>query len=278
MSPYSPINGYQFLYKENKNKTAITNSLIKNIDDFASKNKILSCNFLYVNEDWGKCLQSLGYQEWINTSSEWKSNGEKTFDDFLYRFNSNQRRNIKKERKSIAKQNLEIKIHTEESINLEIVQEMHNFYEKHCLKWGVWGSKYLTSEFFENILENKKNLLLFSASRNDSDSIIAMSMCIKNDKNIWGRYWGSQEEIVNLHFELCYYKPIEWAITNNIEIFDPGAGGKHKRRRGFLAKGTKSFHKWFNNSMGNIINPWLNEVNLQTIKEIEIENDSIPFK
>ena len=50
-----------------------------------------------------------------------------------------------------------------------------------------------------------------------------------------GRYWGSQEEISNLHFELCYYQPIEWAIKNSIHFFDPGAGGKHKRRRGFFA-------------------------------------------
>ena len=70
MSPYSPVNGYQFLYKENKNKTEITNSLINYIDNFASKNNILSCNFLYVNEDWGELLRSLGYKEWINTSSE----------------------------------------------------------------------------------------------------------------------------------------------------------------------------------------------------------------
>ena len=278
MSPYSPINGYEFLYKENKNKIEITNSLIKHIDDFALKNNILSCNFLYVNEDWGKHLQSLGYQEWINTSSEWKNNGEKTFDDFLSRFNSNQRKNIKKERRSISKQNLEIKIHTEEDINLEMVKKMHNFYEQHCLRWGVWGSKYLTSEFFENILENKRNLLFFSASRNDSERTIAMSMCIKNEKYIWGRYWGSQEEVLNLHFELCYYQPIEWAIKNNIESFDPGAGGKHKRRRGFYAKGAKSFHKWFNKNMQNIITPWLNEVNFQTLKEIELENNSIPFK
>ncbi len=278
MSPYSPINGYQFLYKQNQNKREITHSLIRNIDNFALKNKILSCNFLYVNEDWGQYLKSLGYKEWLNISSEWNSQGEKTFDDFLSRFNSNQKRNIKKERKSIAKQNLAIKIHTEDSINREIMKKMHNFYEQHCLRWGVWGSKYLTYEFFENILDNRKSLLIFSASRNNSDNTLAMSMCLKNDKNIWGRYWGSKEEIPNLHFELCYYQPINWAIQNKITSFDPGAGGKHKRRRGFFAKGTKSFHKWFNKNMEDIISPWLSKVNSQTLTEIELENDSIPFK
>ena len=90
--------------KKNKDKKEITNLLINHIESFAITNKILSCNFLYVDESWGNHLKSLGYYEWINSSSEWRSNGEKTFDDFLSRFNSNQRKNIKKERKSIAKQ------------------------------------------------------------------------------------------------------------------------------------------------------------------------------
>ena len=63
-----------------------------------------------------------------------------------------------------------------------------------------------------------------------------MSMCIRNKNNLWGRYWGSQEEISNVHFELCYYQPIEWAIKNSIHLFDPGAGGKHKGVGDFLQK------------------------------------------
>ncbi len=278
MSPYSPINGYQFLYKKNEDKKEITNLLINHIESFAITNKILSCNFLYIDESWGNFLKSLGYHKWINSSSEWRSNGEKTFDDFLCRFNSNQRKNIKKERKSITKQDVKVEIFNENDINQEILKKMHNFYEQHCSRWGVWGSKYLTSTFFEKIVANKKNILLFSASKNDSNDIFAMSMCVKNKKNLWGRYWGSQEDISNLHFELCYYQPIEWAIKNNIHFFDPGAGGKHKRRRGFFAKSTISLHKWFDKNMENIIYPWLNEVNKQTQKEIEFENNSIPFK
>ena len=158
------------------------------------------------------------------------------------------------------------------------IKKMHNFYEQHCSRWGVWGSKYLTSTFFETLVDNKKNLLLFSASKHDSNEIFAMSMCVKNKNNLWGRYWGSQEEISNLHFELCYYQPIEWAIKNSIHLFAPGAGGNHKRRRGFFAKSTISLHKWFDKNMEKIIYPWLNEVNKQTEAEIEFENNSIPFK
>jgi len=277
MSPYSPIEGYQFGYKQNLNKLEITRILVNYIDDFAQKNNILSCNFLYVNKEWGELLKDLGYSDWFNVSSEWENNNEINFGEFLSRFNSNQRKNIKKERKSILKENINIETFRGESIDANIIDKMHYFYEQHCLKWGVWGSKYLTYNFFENAISNKNNILIFSAFKDSIKDPIAMSMCIKNDEKLWGRYWGSSEEISNLHFELCYYQPIEWSIKNNIKYFDPGAGGKHKRRRGFYAKCTISYHKWFNKSMNGIIKPWLIQANLETSNQIKLENESIPF-
>tara|TARA_Y100000589_G_scaffold303547_1_gene315998 strand:+ start:2328 stop:3485 length:1158 start_codon:yes stop_codon:yes gene_type:complete len=277
MSPYSPVEGYQFFYTENIDKFEITKLLIEYIEAFSLKNKILSCNFLYVNDQWGELIRALGYHDWINTRSEWESNGENNFEDYLKRFNSNQRKNIKKERKSILEKRIDIKIYAEENINKEIVKNMHYFYEHHCSKWGVWGSKYLTYQFFENCINLKKNLLIFAAYQDSSKKPLAMSMCIKNSERLWGRYWGSLEDINNLHFELCYYQPIEWALKNNIKSFDPGAGGKQKRRRGFYARASKSFHKWFNLEMENIICQWLLKANTNTINEIQLENDSIPF-
>jgi len=277
MSPYSPIEGYKFIYKTNINRLEITKILINHIEEFAMKNNILSCNFLYVNQEWGDLLKNLGYSDWFNIRSEWENNREVGFDDFLARFNSNQRKNIKKERKSIINKEINIETFCGEQINSVLISQMHSFYEQHCLKWGVWGSKYLTSEFFDNSLKDKNNLIIFAAFHKSIKNPIAMSMCVKTSEKLWGRYWGCQEDINNLHFELCYYQPIEWSIKNNIKYFDPGAGGKHKRRRGFHAKCTQSFHKWFNKDMENIINPWLINSNLETLKQIKLENESIPF-
>jgi len=103
MSPYSPVNGYQFLYKNNKDKKEITNLLINHIESFAIKNKILSCNFLYVDAKWMKIAESQNCAKWINQQSILELNEEKSFSDFLKKFNSNQRRNIKRERESIKK-------------------------------------------------------------------------------------------------------------------------------------------------------------------------------
>ena len=277
MSPYSPVEGYQFIYKENSDKEKITKFLISKIEEFALKNNILSINFLYVNNEWGNYLKRLGYYDWINTRSEWIRDKEQSFNDFLLRFNSNQRRNINRERKSLINQKINIKTYTENSIDIEIMQKMYCFYENHCSKWGAWGSKYLSFDFFKKSLNNKKNILIFSAYKESNNNSLAMSMCIKNKEKLWGRYWGSSEEINNLHFELCYYQPIEWAIKNNIVYFDPGAGGQQKRRRGFYARATRSYHKWFDKNMEKLISDWLIQANLQTLYQIKLENESIPF-
>ena len=278
MSPYSPIEGYKFLYKENSNKAIITEILLNYIEEFAKKNKILSCNFLYIDKEWGELLNRFKYHKWINIRSEWQSSGEEKFEGFLQRFNSNQRKNIKKERKSILNQNIKINTFTGNNISEDLMNNMHYFYERHCLRWGAWGSKYLTDVFFQNIVDQKDNLLIFCAYEGLSNEAIAMSMCIKNKDNLWGRYWGSSKEINNLHFELCYYQPIEWAINNKIKYFDPGAGGQHKRRRGFLARETISMHKWFDRNMEDIIARWITKTNQETQLNINIENEASPLK
>jgi len=98
MSPLSPIEGYSFLFAEGVNNRDLTQILISEIDSFANQNGILSCNFLYVDPKWMMVAESENCAKWVNQKSLLKFNEEKSFSDFLKKFNSNQRRNIKKER------------------------------------------------------------------------------------------------------------------------------------------------------------------------------------
>ena len=92
--------------------------------------------------------------------------------------------------------------------------------------------KFIKSFFTElRSTELKENIVLFDAKEEGIDKTIGMSLCVKNENMLWGRYWGAEKNIDNLHFEACYYSPIEWAIANKIKYFDPGAGGSHKKRR-----------------------------------------------
>ncbi|WP_269622186.1 peptidogalycan biosysnthesis protein [Prochlorococcus marinus] len=280
MSPFSPVEGYKFFIANNKDHKLITEKILSLIDKFAIKNKILSCNFLYVDKKWAQYLEGHNYLKWINKQSLWTSHREKNFQEYLEKFNSNQRRNINKERKSIKNNGITVDSLNGKEIDLEMIGLMYNFYEQHCSKWGPWGSKYLTKEFFHQLLGNniKEQIVLFNAHRNNPKNPIAMSLCITNKTKLWGRYWGSKENIKNLHFELCYYSPISWAIQNNIKNFDPGAGGTQKRRRGFLATPRLSLHRWYDTNMEKIIGEWLPKANYLMTEEINASNNEVPFK
>ena len=280
MSPFSPIEGYRFFIAPEEDEANITNIMLYEIDQFALSNNILSCNFLYVDHDWSWIVEKNGYLKWLNKQSIWEKRGAKDFGDYLARFNSNQRKNIKKERKYVKDSGFLIKKITGSEINEEIMKKMHDLYKKHCNQWGLWGSKYLSEEFFLMIAnkEIKENIILFSAQHKDNNDNIAMSMCMKNKDMLWGRYWGSKEKISCLHFEVCYYSPISWALEQGISYFDPGAGGGHKQRRGFQSKSNISLHKWHDSTMNELIKPWLKKVNNLMIEDINATNNQLPIK
>ncbi len=280
MSPLSPIEGYRFLFAEGINDEELTQILISEIDIFSKKNGIISCNFLYVDPKWRLIAESQNCAKWINQQSILKLGEEKNFDDFLKKFNSNQRRNIKRERESVKKFGVRVEALNGSQINLINLKKMHYYYQLHCSKWGIWGSKYLTESFFIELAssELKENLVLFEAKEKSIDNTIGMSLCIKNKNMLWGRYWGSEKNIDCLHFEACYYSPIEWAIKNKINYFDPGAGGGHKKRRGFISKPNASLHRWYNSQMDSLIREWLPKANRLMLEQINATNNEVPFK
>ena len=111
-----------------------------------------------------------------------------------------------------------------------------------------WSQEYLTKEFFLQLLNSNliKDTVLISASL--ESKFIGCSVHFKKNKNLFGRYWGALQEIPNLHFELCYYQAIEYAILNDLELVEAGAQGEHKISRGYLPVKTFSCH-WFNNDV-----------------------------
>jgi predicted N-acyltransferase len=104
-----------------------------------------------------------------------------------------------------------------------------------------------------------------------------MSLCVRGRTALWGRYWGSDVDLENLHFEVCYYAPIQWAIEQGLASFDPGAGGRHKRRRGFVACPRASLHLWSDPHFDALLRDWLPRANRRMLEEITAENDDLPF-
>ncbi|NDF62585.1 MAG: N-acetyltransferase [Synechococcaceae bacterium WBB_3_034] len=278
MSPLSPVVGYRFFTAPGQDAAALTPLMLELIDGFCRENGIFSCNFLYVDPQWRPLAEAAGCHTWLNQQSLWSNQGYTCFDDYLASFNANQRRNIKRERKAVQAAGLSVTPLVGEAIGPRLLQRMHHFYAQHCARWGPWGSKYLTAEFFEhNADELRPSLVLFSAHRGDPQDPVAMSLCVHSQEQLWGRYWGSDVEVENLHFEVCYYAPIAWAIANGVQRFDPGAGGSHKRRRGFVARPHASLHRWYDEEFETILRRWLPEANREQLAEIEAVNAELPF-
>lgn len=279
MTPFTPAVGYRFLIAPGEDEDTLTEIMVGAIDHFCDRNQLSGCNFLFVDPEWRKVMESHGFSSWLHHSYIWGNLDFQTFDDYLKVFNANQRRNIKRERKSVTKAELRMEVYTGEEIPHFLYPMIHKFYSSTCSKF-YWGSQYLTRKFFEQLYPNYSDrVVLFAAYSDEQDTRkpVGMSFCLRKDKNLYGRYWGSLEEFDCLHFEACYYKPIEWAISQGIQMFDPGAGGRHKRRRGFPATPNHSLHRFYDPRMRKILCSYIGEINEMEQQEIEAINQDLPF-
>ncbi|GCL41774.1 MULTISPECIES: GNAT family N-acetyltransferase [Nostocales] len=282
MTPFTPAEGYRFLISPGEDEEEITALMLHEIDSFCVKHRISSCHFLYVDPQWRPILEKQGLTTWLHHSYIWKNADFTTFDDYLTGFNANQRRNIKRERKAVEQAGLKLQAMTGDEIPPSMFPLMYDFYADTCDKFGWWGSKYLTKQFFEQLYHNYRHRVVFFAAYHQQDQDqrqpLGMSFCLFKDNQLYGRYWGSFQDIDCLHFDACYYTPIAWAIAHNIQTFDPGAGGKHKKRRGFPATPNHSLHRFYNHRLEKIILPWIREVNHIEQQEIDAINAELPFK
>jgi len=278
MAPFTPAAGYRFLVSPDvKDPKSLFDLMLAEIDSYCDRHRISSCHFLFVDPAWKMELESRGYTAWMHHSYIWSNPQFNSFDDYLQGFDSNQRRNIKRERKAVTKAGLTMRVYTGDQIPEYFYGFMYELYSDTCDKfWG--GSKYLNRRFFEQLSTSFRDRLVFVAGESEGAATpVGMSFCIRKDQNLYGRYWGAVQEVDNLHFDACYYTPIEWAIAQGIKTFDPGAGGQHKKRRGFPATPNYSLHRFYRPRLEKILIPHILEVNGYEQRQIDAINQELPF-
>lgn len=280
MSPVTPAVGYRFLIAKDQNQKSITRFMLAAIDRFCAKHGLSGANFLFVDPAWGAELSAFGYIAWRHQSFVWKNRDYTDFDDFLKDFKTNQRRNIKRELRQMTRQGIYLEMFAGDQIPSDFIPQMYRFYSRTNSQFGPFGCHYLTPEFFHGIYENYRKRLLFVAAfgRSRPRIPLAMAMLLTKADRIIGRYWGSDARIKDLHFNTCYYLPIEWAIQNNIRHFDPGAGSFHKIRRGFTAVPNYSFHRFFNPRMVHLLRTHIAPINRLAQNRIDELNAHRPVK
>ena len=153
---------------------------------------------------------------------------------------------------------------------------MYEFYRNTTNK--KWGKAYLNRKFFSLLAKNFSNkILLIFAEQNNT--LVAGALHVIGNNTLYGRYWGSNKDIKYLHFELCYYQAIEWAIKNNYDFVEGGAQGSHKIQRGYLPVKTYSSHYIADENFRNAVKNFLSEETKLVNNDINlIKNEYSPFK
>lgn len=229
--PFTPVPGPRLLgFRPQQLLTAI--------EAVTVQNAMSSAHITFIDEaDAGEC-ERRGWLIRHGVQYHWFNRGYASFDDFLDSLTSRKRKSLRKER-AAALDGLEVRILRGPEIGPAEWDAMWTFYQDTGSR--KWGRPYLTRRFFDLVGERMGDRLLLFVACRDGRPIAGALNFIGSD-TLYGRYWGCTEEVPFLHFELCYYQAVEWAIEHGLASVQAGAQGEHKVARGYEPVVTKSAH------------------------------------
>ena len=232
--PFSPVPGPRILCRPGFPAAAMAAAL----EQLA---ETLDCSSVHTTfcaqEEWA-ALGDAGWLQRLGTQFHWENDNYKSFDDFLDALSSRKRKVIKRERRD-AQEGLTFKVLSGADLTHEIWDYFYTFYTSTVDR--KWGGAYLTPEFFPLLGERLGDqVVLMIAERNGKP--IAGALNLRSRDVLYGRNWGCLEDVPFLHFELCYYQAIDYAIAQGMKRVEAGAQGEHKIQRGYLPQPTYSAH------------------------------------
>lgn len=282
MSPVSPTPAFRFLTVPGRERE-ITTTLFTLIRRWCIDNDIPVLQFNFVIPEWVEHLSTLGMQPWQHHGFEWINEGLASFDQYINRFTKNQRRNIRRERRSMIDQGLSLEVLPADTAHPKIFQRMAEYYHRTNDQFGPYAARFLDGRFFTEMPKEVRRHVFFVGAFEEGegapgDDPLALSMLIRKGDRLIGRYWGTRAYRKDLHFNACYYTPIEWAINEGIRVFDPGMGSPHKARRGFRSVPNWSLHYFFRPEMQAILEANIDHINAQEGHRIRRLDRSVPVK
>jgi predicted N-acyltransferase len=236
--PFTPVTGPRFLTHPDADAGVVRQALLQGAVALTER---LGVSSLHVNfptrEDWAAMGES-GLLQRQDMQYVWRNDGYRTFDDFLAALSSSRRKTIRRERRE-AQSGLDIRVLTGADITEAHWDAFFGFY----MDTGArkWGRPYLTRDFFSRLGATMADRIALVMAFRDDFPIAGALNLIGRDA-IYGRQWGALEEVPFLHFELCYYQAIEFAIARGLSRVEAGAQGEHKIARGYLPAPVYSAH------------------------------------
>jgi uncharacterized protein len=226
--------------------------------------------------------QIASWAEWEHQAFLWTDEGYGDFEGYLEAFSKNMRRNVKRERLAVAEAGVLTRVIGPEEAAAKpgLLAAMAELYESHNDKFGPWAAKFLERDFFLRLPEFLPQGWALSAAfdEGDPEEPIALAFLLEGRDRLYGRFWGARREVPGLHFELCYYLPIDYALAKGIGSFDPGMGSPHKARRGFRSIMAPSFHRPFDARLASLMHRVLPDFNAEEEAQAAALDEELPFK
>lgn len=277
MSPATPSVGWQVFVLPGEDRADLEDRWFAAADALAARVGAVSLQANFTDPPWSDALPG-PWKRWSHQNFLWTNEGFGDFEDYLGAFDKNQRRNIRRERQSLADQGLTQRIVAGDQIPEEWFRLMGQLYDRTNDQFGPWAAKFLQPAFFEQ-LGQIRPLLSFSATFRHGDPLpLALGFLLGKNGRMVGRYWGEREHLADQYFNVCYYGPIEEAIRRGYRDFDPGAGSELKVRRGFRSERNVSLHRFYDPAAGKLFGTYLARMNRQEEARIAALNAAIPFK
>ncbi len=238
--PFTPVTGKRFLVKQDGHEETYQAALLEAAKEMVDQNGLSSLHITFPTKDeWQQLGKEKNMLQRTDQHPHWENQGYKHFDDFLASLASRKRKGVKKERIQALETGIEVEWISGGDITETHLDAMYQFYvETHSRKWG---DPYLNRTFFSLLAQRIPEQILLILAKRDERYIAGAFNMVGSDA-LFGRYWGCLEQHKCLHFEICYYQAIEYAIAKGLKFVNAGAGGGHKLARGYLPKQSFSLH------------------------------------
>ncbi len=241
MVPVTPATGRRLLVAADVDRGAVVAEIVRGAFEAVDRMGASSLHLLFVGAGEGDELvrADARLMPRLTHQFHWHNEGYRSFDDYLARFRSAMRKQVKKERRRVVEAGLDVRVLSGEALTTEHLHALYDFYRDTCMRHGSYP--YLSRAFFDLVAARLAHRAVAVMAFRDETAVGGL-LNFEKGRHLYGRYWGASEDHDSLHFELCYYRLIERAIERGMTRFEAGAQGHHKLRRGLEPSPIHSVH------------------------------------
>lgn len=272
--PFTPATGRRLLVRPGHEALG-QSALVQGAVQLAADNQVSSLHVTFCTAQEAESGVEMGLMPRVSQQFHWLNQGYSEFGDFLGALSSRKRKNMRKERLQAQSFGGTIRSYTADRIRPEHWDAFWAFYQDTGAR--KWGRPYLTREFFSIIHETMADDLHLILAERDGYPV-AGALNFIGRETLFGRYWGCLEHHPCLHFEMCYYQAIDFAIAHRLTRVEAGAQGEHKLARGYLPVETHSLHWLGDPGFAEAVGRYLEAERAAVAEEVEVLTSYGPFR